>query len=152
MTMTTMMTTIKEKPPLKLRHELKYRISLRDDRILASRLGKLFPRDKNAGKEGSYRITSLYFDTPSDTALRQKLEGVDRREKFRLRYYGEDLSFIRLEKKFKMNGLCGKHSARVTRQAISQERRFKGIPSFSQVPLSIADATYKYHEKILKFF
>ena len=105
------MTTIKEKPPLKLRHELKYRISLRDDRILASRLGKLFPRDKNAGKEGSYRITSLYFDTPSDTALRQKLEGVDRREKFRLRYYGEDLSFIRLEKKFKMNGLCGKHSA-----------------------------------------
>ena len=76
------------------------------------------PRDKNAGAEGSYRITSLYFDTPSDTALRQKLEGVDRREKFRLRYYGEDLSFIRLEKKFKMNGLCGKHSARVTREQV----------------------------------
>lgn len=67
------------------------------------------PATKTRGKEGSYRITSLYFDTPSDTALRQKLEGVDRREKFRLRYYGEDLSFIRLEKKFKMNGLCGKH-------------------------------------------
>ena len=56
--------------------------------MLASRLGKLFPRDGHAGPDGSYRVTSLYFDTPYDTALREKLDGVDRREKFRLRYYG----------------------------------------------------------------
>ena len=36
---------------------------------------------------------------------------MDNREKFRLRYYGTDTSFIRLEKKFKRKGLCGKRSA-----------------------------------------
>ena len=39
---------------------------------------------------------------------------MDRREQFRLRYYGTDLSFLRLEKKCKLNGLCGKRSARLT--------------------------------------
>ena len=47
-------------------------------------------------------------------ALREKLDGVDRREKFRLRYYGERPDFLKLEKKFKVNGLCGKRSARLT--------------------------------------
>ena len=40
--------------------------------------------------------------------------GVDRREKFRLRYYGETPAWLKLEKKFKVNGLCGKRSARLT--------------------------------------
>ena len=35
------------------------------------------------------------------------------REKFRLRYYQDDLSFIRLEKKYKINGLCGKRSTKI---------------------------------------
>ncbi len=33
------------------------------------------------------------------------------KEKFRLRYYGCDLSFVRLEKKIKRGGLCTKFSA-----------------------------------------
>ena len=59
-------------------------------------------------------MTSLYFDTPYDRAYRQKLNGAARREKFRLRYYGADTGVIRLEKKYKINGLCGKRSARLT--------------------------------------
>ena len=104
--------------PAKLRHELKHSISQGEDRILSSRLRKLFSRDTNAGPDGSYRISSLYFDTPNDTALRQKLDGVNCREKFRLRYYGDDLSFIRLEKKYKINGLCGKRSTRITQEQV----------------------------------
>ena len=104
--------------PAKLRHELKHSISQGEDRILSSRLRKLFSRDLNAGPDGSYRIRSLYFDTPNDTALRQKLDGVNCREKFRLRYYGDDLSFIRLEKKYKINGLCGKRSTRITQEQV----------------------------------
>ena len=104
--------------PAKLRHELKHSISQGEDRILSSRLRKLFSRDLNAGPDGSYRISSLYFDTPNDTALRQKLDGVNCREKFRLRYYGDDLSFIRLEKKYKINGLCGKRSTRITQEQV----------------------------------
>lgn len=110
--------TVKEKPPLKLRHELKHSINPQDDLILTSGLRKLFKHDTNADSHGSYRVSSLYFDTPYDKALRQKIDGVNCREKFRLRYYGNDISFIRLEKKFKINGLCGKHSVKVTEDQV----------------------------------
>ena len=107
-------------PPeaIPLRHEYKHQINLREDLVLSQRLRKLFPHDPHAGVDGCYRVTSLYFDTPYDSALREKLDGVNRREKFRLRYYGADPSFIRLEKKFKQNGLCGKRSARMTAEQV----------------------------------
>ena len=99
----TMMTgipamTTEPQKAIPLRHELKHQINLREDLVLSQRLKKLFAHDKNAGPGGTYRVTSLYFDTPYDTALREKLDGVDRREKFRLRYYGERPDFLKLEK------------------------------------------------------
>lgn len=93
---------------------MKFSINHCDDIIITSSLRKLFRHDANADSHGSYRVSSLYFDTPYDKALREKADGVNKREKFRLRYYGDDTSFIRLEKKFKINGLCGKHSAVLT--------------------------------------
>lgn len=118
--MATAPMTVKEKPPLKLRHEFKHRINAADDLVLTARLRKLFPHDKHADSHGSYRVSSLYFDTPYDKALRQKLDSVDRREKFRLRYYGEDTQMILLEKKFKINGLCGKHKVRLSEAEAQQ--------------------------------
>ena len=109
-------TTIGTTEPLRLRHEVKHQLSPQEDLVLTSRLQKLFPRDGHAGPDGAYRVTSLYFDTPYDTALREKLDGVNRREKFRLRYYGERPDFLKLEKKWKVNGLCGKRSARLSRE------------------------------------
>lgn len=103
-----------------LRHELKHQINLREDLVLSKRLKKLFSHDKHAGPDGTYRVTSLYFDTLYDDALREKIDGVNRREKFRLRYYGTDISFIRLEKKYKINGLCGKCSARMTLEQVKK--------------------------------
>lgn len=41
---------------------------------------------------------------------------MNNREKFRLRYYNGDLSFLRLEKKSKRNGLGCKAQAAVTRE------------------------------------
>lgn len=99
-----------------LRHEEKHQISLREDLVLSQRLQKLFAHDSHSDADGTYRVTSLYFDTPYDSALREKIDGVNRREKFRLRYYGTDTSFIRLEKKFKENGLCGKRSTQITEE------------------------------------
>ncbi len=110
--------TIKGKSPLRLRHEWKHSINAQDDLLLTSRLRKLFQHDANADAQGSYRVSSLYFDTPDDKALQQKINGVNRREKFRLRYYGADTSFIRLEKKYKINGLCGKQSAKMTEEQV----------------------------------
>ena len=112
--------TIKSLKAISLRHELKHQINLQEDLVLSQRLLKLFVHDKNAGPDGTYRVTSLYFDTPYDSALREKLDGVNRREKFRLRYYGKDISFIRLEKKYKVNGLCGKRSTRMTEEQVEK--------------------------------
>lgn len=108
------MTTIRTTEPVRLRHERKHQIDFQEDLVLAGRLRSLFPHDPHGGPDGCYRVTSLYFDTPYDAVLREKLDGVDRREKFRLRYYGTDTSFLRLEKKYKRNGLCGKRSVRLT--------------------------------------
>ena len=110
----------KNQPSPKLRHELKHSINAADDLILTARLRKLFRHDKNADSHGSYRVSSLYFDTPYDKALRQKIDGVDRREKFRLRHYNGNLAFIRLEKKYKINGLCGKRSAKITAEQVEK--------------------------------
>ena len=100
----------------RLRHEEKHQVNLREALVLSRRLEKLFPRDPHAGPEGSYQVVSLYYDDPYDTALRQKLDGVNRREKFRLRYYGEEPAFFKLEKKYKVKGLCGKRSCRLSRE------------------------------------
>ena len=100
----------------RLRHEEKHQVNLREALVLSRRLEKLFPRDPHAGPEGSYQVVSLYYDDPYDTALRQKLDGVNRREKFRLRYYGKEPAFFKLEKKYKVKGLCGKGSYRLSRE------------------------------------
>lgn len=109
---------IKEKKPLRMRHEIKHSINRIDDLELSGRLRKLFSHDENAGSHGSYRVSSLYFDTPYDKAYLQKINGVDRREKFRIRYYGEDTNFIRLEKKIKIRGLCAKYNARLSAEQV----------------------------------
>lgn len=69
---------------------------------------------------GSYFIRSLYFDSPDDRALREKLDGVSRREKFRIRYYNRDTSLLRLEKKSKMAGLGSKQSAPISSHEVQQ--------------------------------
>ena len=125
--MTTVTTTGTTESP-RLRHEYKHQISPPEDLVLSGRLRRLFAHDPHAGPDGSYQVTSLYFDTPYDAALRENLDGVDRREKFRLRYYGADPAWLRLEKKFKVNGLCGKRSARLSRA--ETERLLAGEPDF----------------------
>ena len=95
------------------RHEWKHPISPGDLLALRRRL-RLVARPDGHGSQGRYLVRSLYFDTPSDRALREKIDGVDRREKFRIRCYDLDPSFIRLEKKSKANGLCRKEAAHLS--------------------------------------
>lgn len=94
---------------MKPRHEWKHEITAADRLTLSARLGAVARRDSH-GRNGRYDIRSLYFDDPRDTALREKIDGVSKREKFRIRYYNGDTSFICLEKKIKEDGLCGKRS------------------------------------------
>ncbi len=89
-----------------LRHEWKHEITVSDAAAVKSRLRAIAMPDSHA-PEGSYEIRSLYFDTPGDRALREKINGVTPREKFRIRYYNGDTSLIRLEKKLKSGSLTG---------------------------------------------
>ena len=98
---------------MNFRHEWKHEISYGDMLALKQRLPYVMKRDSHA-KGGIYRIRSLYFDNLNDKALREKVDGVNMREKFRIRYYNDDTSFIHLEKKSKINGLCSKASALIT--------------------------------------
>lgn len=100
---------------MEFRHEWKHEISYSDLLALRARLGAVMERDQHA-VNGSYEIRSLYFDNLEDKALREKINGVNCREKFRVRYYNGDLSQIVLEKKSKQNGLCRKEQARLSRE------------------------------------
>ena len=102
---------------MKPRHEWKHEITAADRLVLASRLSAVARRDSH-GQNGRYEIRSLYFDDLRDTALREKLDGVAKREKFRIRYYGGDASYICLEKKSKWDGLCGKRSVLLSAQEV----------------------------------
>ena len=95
------------------RHEVKHEISPADMFIIRSRLNAVAYPDPHA-KDGKYFIRSLYFDNLYDKALMEKVNGLSRREKFRIRYYNGDTSVIHLEKKSKVGHLGNKLSASIS--------------------------------------
>lgn len=100
----------------KARHEHKMYINTSDYMGLVSKLKYICSLDNNALEDGKYKIRSLYFDNYLDKAVMEKFSGVSRREKFRIRLYNDDPSFIRLEKKSKFNRLCYKESKTLTKE------------------------------------
>lgn len=101
-----------------MRHEYKRRINYEDYLAIRSRLRALASRDAHVGADGTYLVHSLYFDNLYDKALREKIDGVENREKFRIRYYNGDADYIRLEKKSKQHGLCEKQAAPLTKEEV----------------------------------
>ena len=99
-----------------MRHEWKHYITYEDYLVISSRLRQIAGYDSHAKGTGTYTVHSLYFDNLNDKVLREKLDGLDRREKFRIRYYNENTSYIILEKKSKIHGLCDKQSVRITKE------------------------------------
>lgn len=100
---------------MNFRHEIKHEINALDAMVIRQRLRAVAKSDSHAAN-GSYQIRSLYFDNPEDKALREKQDGINRREKFRIRYYNGDTSLIHLEKKQKINGLTSKESVVLTKE------------------------------------
>ena len=98
---------------IRYRHEWKHVLSYLDLLTIRTRLRAVAQSDPHA-VDGKYHIRSLYLDNLDDMALREKIDGVNMREKFRIRYYNGDTSFIHLEKKSKRNGLGTKYHARIS--------------------------------------
>lgn len=99
------------------RHELKYYITLGEYELLRRKLSLTMERDAFAKKNGGeYFIRSLYFDDRDDSAFREKLSGIDERDKFRIRIYDMRDDVIKLECKHKSNGYIKKQSIGLSRK------------------------------------
>lgn len=101
-----------------LRNELKYLLGRGEYAALSQRCQAVMHRDPHTGPDGTYRIASLYFDDLGDNALLQNYSGVSHREKFRIRFYNNDLSTLHLEKKVKYGGLGTKYSCPMTAEQL----------------------------------
>lgn len=132
------------------RHEYKYEITYADYYELRARLGCLMQHDPHVGADGKYRIHSLYFDNCNDTALREKLDGVAKREKFRIRYYGDAPTQLSLEKKQKVNGLCLKVAAPIGRDVCEALIRGDPFALAASAPPLVQELNFKMKSRLLR--
>lgn len=95
------------------RSELKYILNNNDFNILKHNLKALLKKDSNCLNE-SYKISSLYFDDYKNTSYNQVVNGISERWKYRIRFYNNDNTYIKLEKKYKRNNRTLKTSTRIT--------------------------------------
>lgn len=98
------------------RHEYKHYINLVDYYLLRTKLRALMKLDSNSNSEGKYFIRSLYFDNDCNKVLLEKLNGINNRDKYRIRSYNKNDKIIHFEKKSKRNDICFKKSVNITKQ------------------------------------
>lgn len=98
---------------LEYRHELKFLVPEITLEKLKYRLEPFMDLDEHHPDE-MYRIRSLYFDDYFDTCLNENLAGTDNRYKYRIRFYEDNLDFIKLEKKYKLHGMTKKEAESVS--------------------------------------
>jgi len=98
----------------KYRNEWKYSLSNGELSLLKSRISEVMELDPHTPKKGRYLIHSLYFDDYKDTSVYTTDSGLSKRFKWRIRYYDEDLNYIVLERKEKLDSRCHKKSCKLT--------------------------------------
>jgi len=100
----------------KFRHELKYICSDLELRIVEQKLRTVMRRDPHADENGEYLIRSVYFDDYHSSRFFENEDGVDPREKFRIRVYNRSDGRISLEKKIKSHDMTGKRNCLIDRE------------------------------------
>ncbi len=123
----------------KYRNEWKYLLSNGEISLLNLRISKVMKLDPNIKDNGKYLIHSLYFDDYKDTSLYTTYAGISKRFKWRIRYYDNDLSYIVLERKEKLESRCHKKSCKLT------IKEYECIVSGN-----ITDIVYDTNKKLIK--
>ena len=103
-----------------MRHELKHQINLREDLVLSQRLQKLFPTTKTPGRTVHTGSPACTLTRPMTAPCGRKSTGSTGGKNSACGITGRIPPFIRLEKKYKINGLCGKRSARMTQEQVKE--------------------------------
>lgn len=106
-------------PSEKYRHELKYVCSEGQLQMIHGRIWPMVQADSHA-VNGIYNIRSVYFDDARDRCFYENENGVDPREKFRIRIYNGSDSRITLECKRKERTMTHKLSCKLTRDQCEQ--------------------------------
>lgn len=96
------------------RVEDKYLLPRNDYYELQERLRTVMTPDSNAGENGQYTISSLYYDDIADTDYYETIAGNPRRSKHRIRIYNDSLDVIKLEVKSKQYSRIAKVSSTIT--------------------------------------
>ena len=102
-----------DKVHMNYRHELKFQVSDKELEILRHRLKPLMATDTHQ-INSSYKIRSLYFDDYNNSCMYENEDGIDNRQKYRIRIYNGDSSLIKLEKKMKYRGMTRKNSVKIS--------------------------------------
>lgn len=105
---------------LPLRHELKYFINEMQYFVLSGILDQTLERDPNGDEYNEYHIRSLYFDTIWNTALYDKIDGDQNRDKYRIRIYNFSDRIIKMECKTKIGTLISKRSQTIPKLLCEQ--------------------------------
>lgn len=121
------------------RNEFKYMLTNQQLSLLKNRISEVMELDPHTPQNGRYLIHSLYFDNHNDESVYTTNSGLSERYKWRIRYYGDDKSFLVLEKKEKKNSRCHKKSCKLTIE------EYECI-----VNGDIADLVYDTNKKLIK--
>lgn len=105
------------------RVENKYNCSESELRILQNRLEGVLQADSNENHPQGYSIISLYFDDLQDTCLHDTEDGVELRDKYRIRIYNNSLETIKLEVKSKKDGYIYKTSKSISKEQLDRLMR-----------------------------
>ncbi len=99
---------------IRYRHEFKYPLTRGQILIEEARISPVMTKDAHASPMGYYNIRSLYFDDYENSCFMDNENGVDNREKYRIRIYDHNTELIRLELKQKLRGKTGKRSCTIS--------------------------------------
>ena len=102
------------------RHEFKYIISEEMMAVIQNQIKAVIPLDPHVGHAGMYSIRSVYFDDYQDSCYYDNENGVDPREKYRIRIYNCSDAQIKLECKRKQQEKTLKKSCSLTREETIQ--------------------------------
>lgn len=118
--------------------------------ILRSRLRHWLRPDANAGPLGEYRITSLYFDDMADSALYEKLAGLQHRQKVRLRIYDGSEKVIMLEQKIKNGDGTAKRRRRIDRALYESIRLGDSVPLLDSGEPFLQEVGWQMKSRLLR--
>ena len=102
------------------RNELKFICTEKELALIEGRIRMIMEKDSHIGNGEPYTVRSVYFDDYENSCMHENQDGIARRNKFRIRTYNNDVSYIRLEIKSKRYDFGRKNSCSLSVEECGQ--------------------------------